>query len=341
MKSAAPLNGHATRRHRLRREAHGLGLNTAALYPNTDGSANTGLPDCTENQLILAGKVNSDGPMKSLIFLVCAVWFCQAAIADTTSFTSVADTTISGNNGARASGVTAHMIVGHLSQINTPARGLLRFDLSSLQSGIIVTSVTLRVSVTASASAATDTHSVHPLNAAWAETSATWIDSGLAPWEEQGGDFAGTPDASVGIAGIGAYTFSSTASLITTVRMWVTNAASNNGWILRSESEAGGRSGRRVNTREASMDRPTLTVGFRIPPITPPVPVITSPRQAGNQFVFNFVAAAGHSYTVEFKDNLNVSNWTTHVVFPAPTQQTNFTVLDSLNGNRFFRVRAD
>ena len=48
-----------------------------------------------ENQLTLAEEVNSDGSMKLFVSLIGALWFCQAAIADTASFTSAADTTIS------------------------------------------------------------------------------------------------------------------------------------------------------------------------------------------------------------------------------------------------------
>ena len=281
------------------------------MYRNADRRAITGLPDCTENALTLAGEANSDGAMKPFIFLACALWCCQAVIADTASFISVADTTISGNNGAMASGGTTHMIVGHLdpSHANTPARALLRFDLSSLPSGIVVTSVTLKVSVTASASAATDTHSLHVLNASWTETSATWIDSGVGPWEEPGGDFAGPPDASVGFSGPGAYTFASTARLITTVQTWATNAVANNGWVLRSQSEAGGRSGRRLNTREALSEQPTLVVGYTIPPPPPPAVTLTRPRVANNTFSFNFVTSNGVSYLVQYKGSLTVGGW--------------------------------
>lgn len=290
--------------------------------------------------MTLAGEANSDGAMKPFISLGCALWFCQTAIADTASFIPVADTTISGNNGAMASGGTAHMIVGHLdpNHANTPARALLRFDLSSLLSGIVVTSVTLKVSVTASASAATDTHSLHVLNASWTETSATWIDSGVAPWEEQGGDFAGSPDASVGITGLGAYTFSSTASLITTVEMWVTNTAANNGWILRSQSEASGRSGRRFNTREALSEQPTLVVGYTILPPPPPAVTMTRPRVANNMFSFNFITTNGVSYLVQYKESLTTGGWIDLTNFPGAMGEA-VLVEDPLSPTqRYYRV---
>ncbi|HTD68317.1 MAG TPA: DNRLRE domain-containing protein [Candidatus Limnocylindria bacterium] len=279
--------------------------------------------------------------MKPFISLGCALWLCgHPALADTETFIPVADTTISGNNGAMASGVTPHMIVGHLDpdHANTTARGLLRFDLSSLPSGIVITSVTLKVSVTASASAGTDTHSLHALNTGWAETSATWIDSGGAPWEEQGGDFVGAPDASVGIAGVGAYTFASTASLIATVQTWATNATANHGWILRSETESTGRSGRRLNTREAPLDQPTLTVGYTIPPPPLPAATLTQPRVADNKFSFGFVTTNGVSYLVQYKESLTTGGWIDLTNFHGAVGGTNL-IEDSLSPTqRYYRV---
>jgi VCBS repeat-containing protein len=94
----------------------------------------------------------------------------------------------------------------------------------------------------------------------------------------------------------------------------------------------------RASDRALTSSVATVTITITPPP---PSPLVTGPRLQTNQFVFNFVGEAGHSYTVEYNANLNTSNWTTHLVFPAPAQKTNFTVLDALGTNRFFRVRAD
>ena len=251
-----------------------------------------------------------------------------------------ADTTISEGSRANTSPTSATMIVGRLAGMGGTAkcRDLLRFDLSSIPSNVTVTSVTLTVVVTRNHFGGTDTHGLHRLNAPWTELGATWDTSGFGAWSA--GSFEEAPDSTIGL-GLGTFTFPSTPAMINTVQAWVTNATSNNGWILISGEEETAGNARRVSSREAASGKPTLIVQYTTPPMPPPSPVISRPAIVTNQFVFSFVAAAGHSYTVEFKDNLSVSNWTTHVVFPAPAQQTNLTVVSSLNSNRFFRVRAD
>jgi hypothetical protein len=219
--------------------------------------------------------------MKPLLGGWCALLlFCIRALSDSVVLIPAADTTISEDNKAQAIGTATNMIVGHLNPdvANVTARALLRFDLSSLPSGAVVTSAVLSVFLTRNASDTANMHALHRLDLGWLETAATWLSSGLASWETPGGDFEATADATANIGtDTGTYTFSSTTALVNTVQMWATNAASNKGWILRSLSEEGGRNARRFHTREAEIDPPMLTVGYSLPPPPPADFNVTTP----------------------------------------------------------------
>jgi len=263
--------------------------------------------------------------------------FGLVALADTVSLTPVADTTISEGSAAHADGISPSMIVGHLDPLhaNIPVRGLLRFDLSNLPSGAVVTSAMVRITVTASASVKTDSHLLNRLNSDWLESAATWTNSGLADWEQAGADFVPTPDSAVPVSGAGAYTFVSSSGLVDTVQMWLTNASSNHGWIIRSESEADGRNARRINTREAAADQPTLVLDY----IAPADIVISNPRVANGSFVFDFLAGSGTSYAVQYKGLVDEASWTTLTNYPDPKAEITITVEYPLtNTNRFYRV---
>lgn len=273
----------------------------------------------------------------ALALLALAICRGGAAIA---TLTPSADTTISEDSLARADGVTGHMIVGHLDpgHANVPARGLLRFDLSSIPAEAIVSSATLRLAVTASGSAVNDTHELNALLADWTETGASWVNSGLASWEEGGSDFEWISDGSVSVAGIGNVMFTSAPGMIARVQSWITNSGGNRGWLLRSLSETEGRNARRFTTRE-SADPPVLTVTYTITPPAPPPGVMGNLRVADGKFVFEFTALPGTNYLVQFKNAVHSTNWLDLVSHPDPGTQTVFTVEHSLTeSNRFYRL---
>lgn len=214
----------------------------------------------------------------------------------------------------------------------------MRFDLTSLPGGVVVTSVNLRITVTRSGSGALDPHTLHPLTKAWTEAAASWTSSGTEAWEEPGGDFVGNPDTSLNVGGVGTYTFSSSPNLIATVQAWVTNASGNNGWVLRSQNEMSGKTGRRITTREAASEKPTLTIGYTVPP--PPTPAVTllAPRTATNRFRFNFITTNGGSYRVQYKNSLSTGSWIDLTNFSG-TGNGNLLIEDSLNNTqRYYQV---
>lgn len=170
-------------------------------------------------------------------------------------------------------------------------RALVRFDLSAIPDGAVITSatVTLRQSRQRDSSQP-EVMPLHRVLAGWGEGAsnagspggsgapsapgdATWIhrsyndNPALAVlWTNAGGDF--DPVAS-GTATIGssliAYTFTG-AGLAADVQGWINNRSTNFGWMLLGD-EAENQSARRFDSREAgnAANRPSLTVRYVIP----------------------------------------------------------------------------
>lgn len=278
--------------------------------------------------------------MKQFYLFGCLAAACLEIQAASISLNPVADTTISEQNQARAAFNADTMIVGRLTANGAQAkcRDLLQFDLSSLPADITITSVTLTVTITRNHFGGTDSHALHRMNAAWTEALATWDTSGSAAWT--GGSFEDEPDSTIGL-GSGTFVFPSSPAMIATAQMWQTNGAANYGWIMISADEETPGNARRVGSREAFSGQPTLTIEYTAAPPPPPAPTLGSPRVEEGQFTFDFLAKAGHAYTVEYKDNLNSNQWNTLVMYPAPATDTSIRVSNSVETVRFFRVVAD
>jgi hypothetical protein len=162
------------------------------------------------------------------------------------------------------------------------ARGLMRFDIAgSLPAGATITSVSLTLNVVGVPSGGVNSlFDLDRLLSGWGEGTgsdhggtpggagqATWnnrLGAG-SPWLSAGGDFSVTVSASRAIAGMGGYTFSSTANLVSDVQGWLNNPANNFGWLLRSESELTPTSIRRFGSRDDAVNSPLLTVVYVVP----------------------------------------------------------------------------
>lgn len=278
--------------------------------------------------------------MKFIVLLAAWLALAPALLAAAATFFPVADTTISPEGKALADGGSTTMIVGHLNPLteDVPVRGLLRFDLSSLPSGAVVTSATVQLRMTAASDPSAHTHLLHRLTRAWTETSADWGQTGTEFWDNSGGDYETAADASLPMTGPAAYLFNSSAGLVNTVQLWATNPAANFGWVLRSAVEGDGRNARRFATRENTTpaNRPQLVVAYTVPP--PPV-TLTNARVAGANFRFEFTALPGSSYTVQSRPLVDTGAWTTVSTHPAPLSPTVIPVTHVLTPtNRFYRV---
>jgi hypothetical protein len=71
------------------------------------------------------------------------------------------------------------------------------------------------------------------------------------------------------------------------------------------------------------------------------VPAIVNPRISTTNFLFSFQSTAGQSYTILYKDSLNVVDWQTLQILTGDgTLRTITNPLTSTSSNRFFRVRS-
>ncbi len=281
--------------------------------------------------------------MKIHALLGLGLLLCSPAVfADTITLNPSDDATISSYSGVRdAGGDAVTMIAGTLgfSGGGVPARALLRFNLSDIPQGSVVTSAALTVTVTRSGTATPQLYSLHRLLTDWTESAATWDDSGVSAWS--GGNFAPPPDATATLGSSGGSTFGSSTGLINTVQRWLTNSASNFGWMLRNQNEATPQNARRLAARESGTDMPALVIDFTPPPPPPPASVtLVNVRVEAGKIRFNFAALAGTSYTVEGRDALEgASHWMPIITHPDPMESSLIPFCETITGTRrFYRV---
>jgi hypothetical protein len=237
------------------------------------------------------------------------------------------------------------------------SRGLIRFDLAAQQipSSAIIRSVTLTLTVVhvPGGSPADSTFDLHRVLVNWGEGAATGTGrmamAGEATWNHRlhpstswsalgaaaPGDFLSTVSGAKFIQGLGSYTFSSTSNMVADVQQWLTNPATNFGWIVISESEATLRTVRRFGSRESTSPA-TLAVQYVIP-VTPTIQWII---RNGSTIQFSFQALAGQPYTAEYRDSLTAGTWLTLSNISPQPSTTNVTVTDPAPpaGGRFYRI---
>lgn len=223
--------------------------------------------------------------------------------ADTTTLSVVADTFINSGLPTNSAGGSTSFDAG-TDGGGGARRGLLRFDLSGLPSGSIVTSAVVQLTVTKvpgnGIGSVDSTFDLRRLTAAWGEGTnggnsgalakpgdATWTARvlGTANWTVAGAlsDAAATASAStpVGSTFNAAYQWSG-AGLVSDVQLWVGNSSQNFGWLLQSQDEATVRTVRGFASRENGANVPTLQIGYTPPPpnLSPSVAITNPPNAA-------------------------------------------------------------
>jgi len=290
---------------------------------------------------------------------LCALFLGPAAHplrADVTNLIAVADTTLQEAfpNNNLGSGPT--ILAGGRGQGGS-TRGLLRFELSgNLPAGATVNSATLTLTVTATPfGGGNSTFDLHRVLGGWGEGGGsdrgggTLAQVGEASWNERlspdtawstpGGDFAAAASATQGVAGDGAYSFTS-AALAADVQSWCNQPASNFGWLLRSEAETTPATIRRFASRTDISHPPVLTINYTAP-VSPLPPTIFGVALAENQIRFAFIAQSNRPYAVEFRDAITNGNW--NVLTNIPAQSANWMVqtTNTVSSNeRYFRIRT-
>jgi hypothetical protein len=209
--------------------------------------------------------------------------------ADTIALGASRDATIYQNDPNNSNGAGFTMFAGD-NGMNSPRRGLLDFDVAgSVPAGSTITGVQL--SLVLEGVAGTDstprTISLHTLLADWGQGTtgagmggggtgqgfpanpgdATWSQNhfGTSSWTNAGGDFSATSSASAVVSQTlnSAYTWGSTAALVSDVQNWLDSPGSNFGWLLMGD-EAGSQTFRQFYTQEDPnvAFRPELLIDF-------------------------------------------------------------------------------
>jgi hypothetical protein len=222
-------------------------------------------------------------------------------------------------------------------------RGLIQFDLSSIPSGAVANSVTLRLTTVTRvpSTPVSSNFELHRLARPWDGLKSTWL-LRLDPdenWTVPGGqadiDFAATPSARVQVAGLDNYAFASTPELIADVNAWLADPGANHGWLVKTEDESIGFTARHFASREGSTGAPVLEVQFEAPELLR----ITLAEITENQFCLHFTARQGRSYVIERRDLADSGEWTAITNLPPADVTGEAVVCDPLGtGTGFYRV---
>jgi DMSO/TMAO reductase YedYZ molybdopterin-dependent catalytic subunit len=251
------------------------------------------------------------------IFLagVIAVAACPSAWADLiVNIPALQDATLFGGSAADNSSSGPGMFVGSDGQ-SRPKRGLIEFDIPAyVPPNAIITSAALTLylgQVAGSGGGSADptprTIRLYDVTTAWAGTAngttgfpgpgfgetgqgfpaniddATWNDAKFdtVPWVTAGGggDFVSVAsgDAVVGRILNAAYSWGSTAQMVSDVQNWLDDASPNYGWLLENDSEALPTTFRAFYTREGAVEQgvpqfaPDLVVTYVMPAPEPPI----------------------------------------------------------------------
>jgi hypothetical protein len=223
--------------------------------------------------------------------VAAATSFAASAQAATVAITADRDNTLfEDSTGSLSNGAGSYAFAGTDSNVGR-RRALVHFSLALVPSNATITSVTLTmvVSKTISSGVGVD---VRRLLADWGEGTsnsggtpdggggngasatagdATWVHRFFPSvfWAQAGGDFAPVASATQVVGGFGTYSWSS-PQLAADVQGWVSNPASNFGWILVGGEDVA-QTAKRFNSRENAdaSTRPQLVVAFTAPQQVP------------------------------------------------------------------------
>jgi spore coat protein A len=208
------------------------------------------------------------------------------ARADTVTLVAIADGTLYAQDGATADGGGQHLFAGRTDD-GVIRRAVLRFDVAAgIPPGATISAATLRLYMSRTKTADV-TVSLHRVLASWTEgttlgageegaggpvagADVTWTLRSFPAlaWATAGGDFAATASASMTVTrSFGTYSWSS-ATLAADVQAWLSNPATNYGWMIVG-NETGTRVTKRFDSRQNpdTTHRPTLEVTFTPPAV--------------------------------------------------------------------------
>lgn len=164
---------------------------------------------------------------------------------------------------------------------STTQRALIRFDLSEIPCGATIQNVSLTLTLIAAGSGvANPSIGLHRLNKTWGEGPSGSFGGSGAPagpgdpdwyfnvnptqsWSTPGGDFVAVASASRLVSGVaGPYVWNSTPALVADVTSWLSNPASNHGWLLLGNEVTAGSTRKFASRENVPSSRPVLTIEY-------------------------------------------------------------------------------
>jgi hypothetical protein len=208
----------------------------------------------------------------------------SSTFADTVSLLPQKDNTLYEDPAGQLSNGQGIYLFAGLTDDEGLRRGLIAFDLASIPTNATITGATLSMFLSRSGpSSAAVNISLSKALRDWGEgasdagspggggvqaeaNDATWLHTfyDTSFWTTPGGDFSPAVSATTTVSTVNTtYTWSG-SGLLADVQSWVSNPASNFGWVILA-NEIDVASAQRLNTRENSSNPPQLTVTYQVP----------------------------------------------------------------------------
>ena len=188
--------------------------------------------------------------------------------------------------GRVANGAGEFLFAGRTNLATNPnRRSLLRFDLSGLPPGAVVTSASLRLHMVAVVTSEALVN-LHRVTSGWtagpsdpigneaagvpaSAGDATWLHASFSSilWTASGGDAVTSPSASVLIGTISVYHIWAGSGVLSDVQTWAANPSVNFGWMLRTDETVPFTAKRFESGNSLNVAlRPLLTLEYSIVP---------------------------------------------------------------------------
>jgi hypothetical protein len=283
--------------------------------------------------------VIGDSVGKSTTSATATLTIVDPTVTNLAVLAPVADTGIHSASGGNLIGVGS--ILAGTRRNGIVDRGLLRFDLSSIPTGVVIRSATLRLAVIrVPRFPANSDFSLYRMLRRWGEDAdwgqATAGTAWSAPGGQEGVDYSGSKSSIRFVAGLGTYDFGPSSRMTEDIQAWLASPSANYGWMLKSDSENVGGSARHFGSRESTQP-PQLLLQYG----NPAAVRLTNMMVEGGNLVFQFDAADGWFYRAEARVDPGTGVWTAVTNFPAGPART-LNVSAAINMPRsFYRVVAD
>ena len=301
--------------------------------------------------------VRPELPRAIALLLAVGVVLAVSVHGSTLTVTPGADTSLLAAFPDKNLGANTNILVG-ANGSGLSGRGLIRFNLAGqIPSGATVQSSTLsfNVVIVPGGGGVASVFDLRRVLVDWCEGlgtgnagspanagESTWNNRfhPATPWTVPGGavgsDFSATISATVLVTNLGNYAFIFNPNLVADVQQWLLNPAANFGWALVSEAESTPFTARRIGSREDTNSSPVLTIEYTMP--SPPT--LFGLALIGNQLRFSFNLESNRSCAVEFRGDLNGTNWNVLSNIPALPANTTIHITNMVAGlERYFRVR--